>query len=361
MATRNSKGEGYNRPVRKNGRIIGFKLRLRIDGREIWGPTAATKSEASRLLLLKIESRRNRLEKGPTLSSSLESILETRLKAEWAPKTYRHLGLPVLKHVRNHPIGQLGLNEITPEDILAWRLSLCNTGCQPVSGAPLSPATLHRYQRVLERALQLLGHPVKAAKPKVRLPSIVILSKEQQRTLIERAVQPRTRLAILLMLNGLRAGEACGLKHEDRNGAGVRIQRQGSGPQLKTDASRAWVPFLFPELATLIGSSTGCQPVSESPNRQSGYVLATASGKPMAVSNLRRMLKSVAEGTDFENITPNELRHTAVVNLVSAGVEIPIVAAITRHSVDTCLRIYYREVPDAKTAAAAKFQAWLAS
>lgn len=344
MSQRRSKHEGTIETLKRPGKKPKFRGRVMVEGTIITGPSVEKRSHALPSLYRKIEDLAASVEtletEGPKLSSSLKSLIDNRLSKEWKPKTIE-LANTVLGHVEAAEIGEMGVMAIRSGDVLEWRL-----------GLKVAASSARRYQLLLERALSMLGNPVKADKPKVREPEIRILTKAEQAHLIARAVQPRTKLALLILLRvGVRSGEACGMWHEDRFEDGMRIRFQVTDlewperVELKTDESRAWVP-LDKELQALIG-----------PPRK-GFVLATANGTPMRPSNLRRMVQSVAEHTEYEGITPHELRHTAAVNLLRAGVDVATVASITRHSIETLLKIYHRAIPESKREAMEKLTAW---
>jgi len=358
MPKRRAAGEGYPRPYYLKGKLVGYRLRVRVDGQEVYGPIVKKRSDAlpafnEQLARKLAAAEREPVRAGPKLSSSLWVLIENRLDREWRPKTVS-LAKTVAKRVEMHPIGERGVFEIDAARILEWRLSL-DSHRRNEEGRALEASSSHRYQRILERMLALLGNPVKAEKPIVREPLVRILTRAEQQELIDRAVQPRARLALMMLIGwGLRNGEACGLMHEDRHEMGVMLRRQVIEVRglvliddtMKTDESRAWLPFPFPEMADLIGPP------------ESGYVLATKNGTPMRPSNLRRMVQSVAEGTAYEGIGPQDLRHTAGVNLLRAGVDPKTAASITRHSVDTLLKIYHRVCNDGKAEAMQKVAAW---
>lgn len=320
-----------------NGKTV-HRAQVTIDGRKFSGPRVSRKADARPALWDKLRRKAASQPGSPvTLSESIPALIADRLQYEWAPKTVE-LANWLADLVNGRTIGRLAAADVRSQDIVNWRLSL-----------KLADSSLHRLQSMLERMIKLLGGTAVAAKPRVREPDILILTRAQQVDLIERCVQPRTRLAMeILLALGIRSGEACGLMHEDRFEEGIYVRRQiqqlkggATIRQLKTDESRAWVP-LPPELLDRIG-----------PPRE-GYVLATAFGTPMIGSNLRRMLRSVTEGTEYERVTVSGLRHTAAVNMLRAGVDPRMAASITRHSVDTLLRIYHRVSPDGKKEAMEK-------
>lgn len=332
--------------IKRGGKIIGYRVRMMRDGVLLTGPQAKTKSAARLAFSERIKTLNERpLPGSPSLSTLVKDLLDGRLRSAWKHDTLG-VGRAVLNYLEQTDLGDLALSQLTPAKIEDWRLTI-----------PVSDSSGARYQKCLEKMLLLLGVKIKAPRPSLREPVIRILTRKEQKDLLERAYLERSRLAIRILLSwGIRAGEACGLRHEDRFESGVRIVRQiceESGGlvarSLKTDASQGWLPFFDEELERQIG-----------PPRK-GYVLGTANGTPMRPSNLRRLVQAVAKGTAYEGVTPHELRHTAAVNLIRAGVPIPDAASITRHSVETLTRIYYRVSQEAKIEAGKKLKAYLES
>lgn len=340
-ARRRANGEGTIQTRRRNGKIVGYRGVVEVEGTAIYGPQTPRRSEALPLLYEKLRNLASRSGKpvndslaGPTLSTYASGLLKGRLRSEWAPGTIE-LGYTVLGRVEASRLGDMGIYEIGAEELLQWRL-----------GLGIGASSANRYQRIVEKWLSIAGQKVKAPKAKESEPLIRILSLEQQNDIVQRAHQPRTQLALMLLLDtGLRAGEACGLRHEDREDDGGWIRRQGAREGLKSVDSNAWIPFTE-RLLERIGPP------------RTGYVLATENGTPMAVNNLRRMVRSVAEHTPYADITTQDLRHTAAVNMLRAGVDAKTVSTITRHSVDTLLKIYHRVEQDGKREALRRVELW---
>lgn len=344
MGQRRSNGEGTIQTRKRLGKVVGYRGIIEIAKQTIYGPQVAKRSDAlpalyAKLKRLERQDQQRELETitGPKLSTYARRLLTGQLRTEWAPNTLE-LGYTVLGRVNGTPLADLGIFEIGPQELQAWRDQL-----------GISIGSANRYQRIIERWLALAGRNVKSPKPKAPDPVIRILSRSEQEELIQRAHQPRTRLALMLLIDlGIRAGEVCGLRHEDRHDDGVFIVRQGSRDRLKTTASNAWIP-LSDRLLELVGPP------------RSGYVLATENGTAMAVNNLRRMVQSVAEGTAYADICPQDLRHTAAVNMLRAGVDALTVSTITRHSVDTLLKVYHRVEQEGKREAMRRVQDWKSS
>jgi integrase len=340
-------GEGTIQTVRRNGAEIGYRGAIRIETKLIVGPLTKKRSDALPRLYAKLRNLakfrdRPKPDEAQNLSTSMDDLITHHLVHEWRPKTVE-LASAVQKKVDASWFGKLIPSEIQPSDILRWRIEL-----------GIAASSAHRYQCLVERVLTILGHSVRAAKPSVREPSIRVLTRAEQRDIINRAPSHRSKLALKILLEwGLRAGEACGLRHDDRHEDGVWLRRQAIETQgrlvidntMKTDESRAWLPMIDPFMLENIGPP------------RTGYVIGTA-GTPMRPSNLRRMVQSVAAQTPYAGITPHELRHTAGVNLLRAGVDPATAASITRHSIKTLLKIYHRVTQEGKIEALNKLQKW---
>jgi integrase len=151
------------------------------------------------------------------------------------------------------------------------------------------------------------------------------------------------RIGVLLCLEcGLRRSEACGLRHEDREGDGIRIRRtvvRVTGEvrvrqKGKTASSHAWIP-LPPSLVGEIG-------------RGSGYVLG---GKtPMYPDVLTNAVRRVCEvaGLRVPHAGPHALRRTYGMTLLEAGVDVVTAAELMRHDPKMLLDEYARSREDLK-------------
>ena len=320
----------------KGGKVVGYQAVVKIGKKPFYGPMVQDPSLARSALLKKLQS--GTPAEGEPFSTSARGLLDGRLKKEWSEATL-DLGRAVLERVDGSVLGEMFFHNVCPEDIVRWRNSI-----------ELSASSCHRYQRIVERWLNLLGNPVKAPKPTVREPDVRILTRAEQRRLYGACRTERARFAVLMMFEwGLRPGELCGLKHEDRFETGVRVQRsiskRGVPKNTKTDRSKALLPIIDPELKKWIGS-------------KKGYLLGTRHNTPMVPDDLLEMVKAIALDAKLGDMTTMDLRHTAAVNMLSAGVDPATVASITRHSVDTLLKVYYRSTDHGKVEALKKSRAW---
>lgn len=332
---------GRNRGTRaKNGQGTiektrnGYRAVIKIQGKKVAGPVTPDPELARSLLLEKLLKQTNQNLPGEPFSTSAKRLLDGRLKNEWSEATLE-LGESVVKLLDGSLLGGMPASSVSGDGIVEWRMSL-----------KVSASTVHRYQRIVERWLSLLGNPVRATKPKVKEPTVRILTRSEQQRLLEACTTERMRMAVLMMLEwGPRPSELCGLKHEDRFEDGVMIRRavtkNGKVSDTKTDRSKAWLPILHEELKKFIGSSKG-------------YLLGTISKRPLNPATLRRMLQKVARDAKLGHVTPMDIRHTAAVNMLSAGVDPATAASITRHSVEMLLKVYHRSTDAGKLEALKK-------
>lgn len=235
--SRAKRGEGGIQKVKVRGIERGYRAYISQNGKRVYGPLVQDESEARSALLKKLLSETGPQE-GMPLSTSVRALLDGRLKKEWAPST---LELAEALYPQLGGLGAKDPKDITALEIVGWRVSL-----------DVAPSTAHRYQRLLEVWLKMLGNPVKGEKPRVREPDVRVLSRTEQAKLVETAREGRRRNIIRFMLEvGCRPGELCGLRYEDIVENGAVIQRQadkrGDVKIPKTDRSRRLVP-VSPEL-----------------------------------------------------------------------------------------------------------------
>jgi len=271
-------------------------------------------------------------------------------------------------------LGQIPIDDVRPSDIEEWVSSLRT---QPrtlkdetvVPARPMSANSKLRYVGMLsgifERARKvdrLIEHnPVRDAdKPKQRETKFRILSGEEIARLIARAREyaderlkshPRHELRplliVLLGLHGLGPSEMCGLRKEDFDGQGFHVSRQSRRgrviERLKTRRRADWVAA-SEELLEL---------VAKMPD---GYLLGGKNGRPMGETNLRRLFSALTLGTEFQGMTPYDLRHTFAMLLLERGVDVRTAAELMRHSPEMLVNRYAKSRRDLKVQALGKLK-----
>lgn len=155
-----------------------------------------------------------------------------------------------------------------------------------------------------------------------------ILSREEVDALIENERDPRNRLILkTLYLTGIRVSELCGLRWRDvipnRNSGQISVYGKGG----KTRRIRLPVE-LWQELSAFKGDA-----------RKDAPVFASAAGKPLAPSNVHRVVKRAAAAAGLENaenVSPHWLRHSHATHALDEGVPVHLVQATLGHeSLDT--------------------------
>lgn len=334
--------EGTIRSIRTKSGIRYWAV-VMLNGLTYYGPRCSTASDARAALWKKIAAeaaQEKRLQSG---EQTLSTLAPTYLSGP--PTAHRSENTNILARYAWAAV-EPALGPLRPSEVDATVLHAA------VAAVQANGDTRNRYQREIAAMLSHFGNTLDPPRfPSAPEPEIRILTVPEQKRLVAAAYLPRTRLAIELLLDtGLRPSEACGLQHEDMDGDGFWVKRArpmvGSRPQTtgtKTSQSQAWVP-LTKRLAKQLGPP------------RSGFVLGGEGGKPWTTANLRRAIKAAATDAKLGDVSPNELRHTAAVTMLAAGVDPATVATITRHSLTTLLKIYYRGSNELKRLAILKMQ-----
>jgi integrase/recombinase XerC len=314
-------------------------------GRRAYGPAADTKAEARAKLNAKLEAARNPKPKRIPTFSEFYYAQMPRLKKELSPTTYALYETVYETLVREKPIAVVKLDKLEPADVQYWLSSLQG----------LKPRSAWRYLQCIKAILEyahrtrLIPHnpaaPIRP--PKVEEHEKRVLDKESLEELLRLAMTARMRTAILLCAHGLRRAEACGLRHEDFDGAGIEVRRQAlevNGEAIIREATktggRRWVP-VSGELKALLASGEG-------------YVLKTSSGKPLRPRNMAREWTALVKGTAFEGMTLHDLRSSFGMLLLEKGVDVRTASEILGHSPAMLAKIYARSRKDLKAEALAK-------
>ena len=325
MGSRRGHGEGsiYQR---KDGRWVGEVLLGWEDGRRrrkfVYGRTrreAADKlREVQRLVAAGLPVSSDRL----TVAGWLTMWLAHHLSRDLSPNTVEQYRSIVETHLIP-AFGRVRLKALTPADVEAM------LGRKAESG--LSSSTCMRIRSVLQMALhraQVEGHVHRnvaelARRPRVTHEERKSLSVDEAQRLLA-AVQGTSLDAALtvMLLHGLRPGEAMGLTWDDidfdgrvlrvrrslkREPAGLRL---GGVKTAKSDRPLAMpTPVLkalrrrkVQQAEELLRAGVGSPP--------DNLVFTTAAGTPIDPSNLRRALNKATQAANLGHWNPYELRHS---------------------------------------------------
>jgi len=161
-----------------------------------------------------------------------------------------------------------------------------------------------------------------------------ILSHDEARRLLAAAREPHIRLALLLLLGtGARVGAVLDLTWD-------RVDLERGAINLRLDDSvtrkgRAVVPM---------NASTKAALAAAKPAALSDYVIEYGGGP---VKNIRKGFTSAVERSGIGHVRIHDLRHTAAVTMLSAGIPIEKVAQVLGHSnVSMTYKVYGRYLPE---------------
>jgi integrase len=326
----------------------------------------------------------------PTLRTwsmqTLEGAYSARIQdGTLAPSTWDLYETVHRMHIDRDPIGDMLMTELGPEDVERWAADLHTKELRDKLGRikraarPMSRSSRARYLGYLSGLFERFrvvrrGRPDNPVRDAAKPPPYAapghetfrILSRAETVRLIALAraheaetygARPRFSaamaeqgvrrgrmvLVVLLGLHGLGPAEMAGLQHSDFEDGGFWVRRQANrgkvNTRLKTAGRGGWVAA-HPVL------------VSEALKSPPGYLLATASGKPIRQEAIRRMFAGIVRGSEFEGMSPYDLRHTFAMRLLEEGADVRTVAEMMRSSPQVVLARYVRSRSDLKTKAA---------
>lgn len=191
----------------------------------------------------------------------------------------------------------------------------------------------------------------KVKRPSIRKQEAPCLTTAEPAALLAAAESSRYEDVLrLIVLTGLRRGEALGLKWEHVNFDRAELKVRGGGDGTKTPASWRTVS-LSASVVALLKSRKAAQAAERLRAAnvwcESGYVFTTATGTPVDPRNLLRVLKVAAQRaglTDRVNI--HTLRHTYATTALLAGVPIHVVSRNLGHASLAITADIYGHVPD---------------
>lgn len=243
------------------------------------------------------------------------------------------------KHIENSAIGARPASDVTQNDL------------DQFLRGPLGGASQRRsIGAMICAALRTLGIQLKLNVPKESEPETKAVPPGDREKLIAACPDDESKLMLCLMMRlGLRKGEVLGIMHEDRQGEGIRLQRQVNSVRkkilikdLKTARSERWVP-LEEWMKPLIGSGKGF--VFQKPSNP---------GLPRNPSYPRTLMVQLCRDAGTEWYSPHSLRRTAATAFLEAGVDVVTAASILGHDPAVLMRLYAKTREDLKLAAVAK-------
>jgi integrase len=225
------------------------------------------------------------------------------------------------------------LCKLTPADVRGMYRRLLSDG--------LTPSTVGNVHVILKQAIRdavrdkhIRSNPLDDVKPpKQQRKEKDVLTAEDVRRLLETVRGGRFKgVFVLAATCGLRIGEILALRYEDvdlERGT-VRIERtlhEGECSAPKTSSSRRTLSLPHRALEALVRHRGGR-------NNPTGYLFATASGKPVDVSNFYRWSwrPALKRAGLPETLTPHQLRHGTASLLLNQNVPVPVVSRYLGHA-----------------------------
>ncbi len=311
-----------------------------MDGVRVAGPACRTKPEALLAYQKKLKDHVASAGKSPSFTTYALGWMDQRRK-HVSPTTY-DIESVWLNVISRDPFGSLPINKIQKIHLEQWR-----------DRQTLASVTLQKRLAFIRQILRSADNFATCTPPRKE--------EHHRRPLTEREItklgtemdklSEQDQVAILLCWQmGLRRSEACGLRHEDRDGAGVWIKRtvivtkdairvRHKG---KNARSLGWVP-IPPKLDAFIGS-------------RKGFVIGGGSDpvSPKALSaHIKRVLAKIGMGSIPKGGT-HAFRRTYGMTLLKSGVDVRTAADLMRHDPAMLLKEYSRSTEEGKSEAVLK-------
>jgi len=301
----------------------------------------------------------------------LETFLQEWLAGAVAARVTAKTAADYASLLRLHVTPVLGdrkLSQLASADIQKLYTGMLERG--------LSARTIRYTHAVLSMALDqavkwsfLAKNPAKAVDlPRNRPQEMRFFTREQATAFLAAAEADRWRaLWHLLLVTGMRPGEALGLKWSDLDGQRVRIQRN-----LVRSPDGRWV---LKEPKTQRGIRAVAVPAATTDSLQrhrrhqleerlmagpgyvdQGLVFAATNGNPLDWHVLvQRHFNAIIKAAGLPRIRPYDLRHTTATLLLAAGENIKVVSERLGHAnAAMTLNVYSHVLPDMQEAAAAR-------
>lgn len=362
MAGRRANGEGsiYRR---RDGRYEAAAYFLTTSG--VWKRRrfyAATRTEAhDKLVAAQTQSQQGiRLpEKDWKLGDYLDYWLANVVRPNRKPSTYERYEVAVRLHIRPS-LGEYRLSRLSVPLVQTFLNQKVSDGTS-VRNTQITREVLRAaLSRAVREELLIRNVASLVELPKWERPVIRPWTADEARQFLATAQGDPLYLAfVVLLMYGLRRGEAAGLRWQDIDFQQdvVHIQQQirrvdGSlqAMPVKTEAGRRDLPLL-PTVRDL---------VRQQGNWRSEYVVATGTGRPVEPHNLSRSFHRLCAQQGLRRIRLHDLRHTTATLLKDCGVPARDAQLILGHSTVTITQeIYQHDDLSSRRRALSKVEALL--
>jgi integrase len=260
--------------------------------------------------------------------------------AEVYDTIYRSHILPALGHRRVRDLDKIGITR--------WVEGLTRKDGRE---GPLSETTRHYCLVVLDillkhgvdmGALAVVPKIDRARKPRPAQGKTRILSAQEEAALLLASAAWLRPIIQLMLWQGLRIGEVCGISWEDVDFAGSKLHvRRSVDDQARVGTTKAGKEASIRLTASAAELLRGLGPHDE------GWIFAAESGGPLTPKVVRWAFDTAARRAQLEDVTPHTCRHTAVSRLAnSPGVSLARVQGFARHASLQMTQRYMHPVED---------------
>ncbi len=247
------------------------------------------------------------------------------------------------------PIHKTCLDQLKPAHVQALYDELTERGL-----SALTVGKVHRVLRIAFRRAVKLGYILRAptemaSPPKPEYTERPTLSADQVRSFLDSTKDDRLHaLWVLILMQGLRSGEACGLRWQDIDFEAQRLRVRQTTQRLrglgvvagtpKTERSRRTLDLVPATVAALRAhrirqlEERMAAPDWERAPEWADQVFTTTTGRPLAPSALGYPIRRILARADLAHMRVHDLRHTYATLLCGAGCDLIHVQHALGHS-----------------------------
>ncbi|WMJ22194.1 site-specific integrase [Paludicola sp. MB14-C6] len=384
-----NEGSIRNRPDRKwEARYTAGRNELgRQIQRSIYGKTRTEVAKKLNDVLNKLHAGQYIAPNKITLSEWLTTWLKEYASVTLRPSTYISYEGYIHNHI-NPIMGGIPLKNLTTDRLQVFYNEKSESGRLDGKGG-LSPKTLRNLHNMLHKALEqacknnMIASNVSdnTILPKRENKEMRVLSRSEQKTLLQHIDSERLGFAILLDLStGMRIGELCGLKWNDidfdrkvlfirrtlqRVKTSIAELENSNAPKtmilegnVKTDNSYREVPIqekIFIKLLEYQKRQQQEKTLASSAYDDNDYIFATQLGGVIEPSTMRDMYNRLLKQAGISHANFHALRHTFATRAIESGVPIKAVSDILGHAtVQLTMDLYCHSSIDLKREAVDK-------
>ncbi len=349
--------------------------------RRIYRTVHGTKKDAEREMRTMLDDIENRT----FVKSNSISVIQWMF--QWvktylinlSPTTLQGYEYQVEHYIKNMPIGNIPLQDLTVADVQIWINELSKQS--PISNKPLSAKTVkniyHNLSAAIDKAVQLELVKRNVCKsvtlPKVKKYQAEVYDEDEIQKLLVAVKDTDMELPVLLAVSlGLRRGELLGLKwkHIDFDNAIISIEDNlvEVRKELSDDRMMTKSPKSISGLRKISISKSIIDALKKAKHDYAvnklkmgrdfydgDYVICQINGKPYKPASMSRKFNQLLKKHDLKHIRLHDLRHTNATLMLTKGISPKVAQVRLGHSdFSTTMNIYSHVLKSMETEAAEK-------